>query len=230
MDKKYLIFVIIISLVFLCFCQYTNIKNKKLTESFTATNQINIDDNDKQLLKKFIEQDINDITPGIIVAIHTDDIPSGWVLCNGVNEWIDSNGEKHTTPNLSGRFLLGAGQGEQLTNRILNSKGGEEEHQLLISELPPHKHTGKTGIYDEITKEYTNDGKHEHTYKRATNKAGVACVYNNDEWFYSKEEEKGVSGSGHHQHVFVTDITGKNEKFNIMPPYYTVNYIIKTKE
>lgn len=232
MDKKYLIFVIIISLVFLCFCHYTNIKNKKSTESFAASNKIEISADEKQLLKKFIEQDVNDIPAGIIVSINSSVIPVGWVLCNGTNNWFDNkNKKKHKTPDLRGRFLLGSGTGANLTERVLNATGGSENHTLTTDQLPVHKHTGKTGIKG-LDGKYENDGAHNHIYQKPNAKGATGCGtgawYQSDpDWFYENTKEVSLSG-GNHQHAFTTDNKGEGKPFNIMPPFHVVSYIIKT--
>ena len=64
---------------------------------------------------------------GIIVAFSGDvsGIPQGWALCDGTNG----------TPDLRGRFILGAGQGTGLTERKLKDNGGEEMHTLTIDEI-----------------------------------------------------------------------------------------------
>jgi microcystin-dependent protein len=43
-------------------------------------------------------------------------------------------------PDARSRFLLPAGQGASLTNRILAATGGEENHQLTVAELAQHSH------------------------------------------------------------------------------------------
>ena len=52
-------------------------------------------------------------------------------------------GDDSTTfnlPDLRGRSPLGAGQGDNLTERSLGKTGGEEEHTLTIDEMPNHSH------------------------------------------------------------------------------------------
>jgi microcystin-dependent protein len=63
---------------------------------------------------------------GIIIwSGSVNNIPAGWVLCDG------SNG----TPDLRDRFVLGAGR-----NYAVDATGGESEHTLTIEEMPSHSH------------------------------------------------------------------------------------------
>ena len=62
------------------------------------------------------------------------DLPLGWSLCDGGTY----NG--YTTPDLRGRFILGAGSGSNLTARTVGVVGGTENHSLTIDEMPSHNH------------------------------------------------------------------------------------------
>ncbi len=53
--------------------------------------------------------------------------------------------KKLTIPDSRGRSLIGSGQGDGLTNRILGSSDGEERHRLTITEMPIHNHQIKEG-------------------------------------------------------------------------------------
>ena len=66
---------------------------------------------------------------GVIVAWNGGNPPASWATCNGANG----------TPDLSGRFILGAGQGNGLTNKPFSQTGGEENHKLTTNELPAYK-------------------------------------------------------------------------------------------
>jgi microcystin-dependent protein len=44
-------------------------------------------------------------------------------------------------PDLRGRVGIGAGQGADLTNRIMGQKSGEETHVLSTGEMPSHSHS-----------------------------------------------------------------------------------------
>ncbi len=96
-----------------------------------------------------------DLLPKFIVVAWAspDGVPKGWALCDGRKYKMNPTTgvvtllnmdsiEDNTviTPDLRGRFILGAGQGDGLTNRDFNKSGGEENHTLTIAELPQHRH------------------------------------------------------------------------------------------
>jgi microcystin-dependent protein len=82
---------------------------------------------------------LNIIPKGIIWPWHnpnnTSKIPQGWALCDGTLG----------TPDLRGRFILGSGQGTNLTNRTMGQTGGAETHVITIDEMPNHSHNITTG-------------------------------------------------------------------------------------
>lgn len=95
----------------------------------------------------------NDIPSGIIAmwsgAINN--IPSGWLLCNG------SNG----TPDLRDRFIVGAGNSYNV-----GTTGGEAVHTLSVAELPNHNHTASTSIsLSSVTA--ASAGGHTHTVSKS---------------------------------------------------------------
>lgn len=73
----------------------------------------------------------NLLPPGVIVAYHGADAPSGWVICDG----------KNGTPNLQGRFILGTGLGNGLTDRKFDTAGGTETVTLTEAQMPSHTHS-----------------------------------------------------------------------------------------
>lgn len=82
---------------------------------------------------------------GTVISYAGPTAPDGWLLCNGqaissatypaLNALIGNN-----VPDLQSRFIVGAGQGAGLSTRTLMQGGGEENHTLIISEIPSHTH------------------------------------------------------------------------------------------
>ena len=146
------------------------------------------------------------IPVGTIVMWSGDVIPAGWALCDGRNG----------RPDLRGRFVLGAGNGQGLTGRALNASGGEERHTLTIDELPVHSH----GI---------SDPGHSHAWSATRQMAGVDDNNNTSELSrgdrggqdaYSKGTSASTTGIG------ITN-TGGSKSHENMPPFWVLAYIIK---
>jgi hypothetical protein len=74
----------------------------------------------------------NLIPRGCIIAWYGDSIPPGWLLCNG-----DSG-----TPDLTSRFIVGAGNGKGLSNYNKNATGGNESVVMSVDQMPAHTHSG----------------------------------------------------------------------------------------
>ena len=94
----------------------------------------------------------NGVPIGTVVSFFGDTPPEGWLLCNGQ---IISNNERYKNlrkligdkvPDLRGRVVVGAGQTDGLSNRMIGEKGGEEGHALTIDELPEHEHGVQLGL------------------------------------------------------------------------------------
>ena len=69
------------------------------------------------------------------------DVPDGWALCDGRS----SNGR--TTPNLSGKFIVGYSSSDSDYNPV-GKTGGEKKHTLTVAEMPSHTHDMKFKSYD----------------------------------------------------------------------------------
>lgn len=135
---------------------------------------------------KYIEKQnlLGGIFPvGSIFMFGGSSAPDGWLLCDGseVNRSTYSDlftaigetfgiGDGSTTfnlPDFQGRSPVGVGSGSGLTPRALGDSGGEEEHQLSVSEMPAHRHNlsdndvsgeiaGRSGRSDTPTPYYTD--------------------------------------------------------------------------
>ena len=134
----------------------------------------------------------NYLPKGTIVAFNSATPPAGWTLCDG------NNG----TPDLRGRFILGAGQGTNLTNRKITTTGGAETHTLTIDQMPQHSHSAGGGSNSWLGA--NTDGRGWHNLPNKGNGGKT--------WTYF------ASGTAN---------TGGNQPHNIMPPYYVLTFIMK---
>jgi microcystin-dependent protein len=149
------------------------------------------------------------VPAGTIVMYNSSSPPAGWVLCDGANG----------TPDLRGRFILGAGQGVGLTNRNQWEKGGEETVALQTSQIPGHTH----GYADAFIVENWNWYNDQIGWNR-----------NHINW--KDEQSNGIKGSGDGDwdnspmgKWRTTDAgTGGGQAHNNMPPYYVLTFIMKT--
>lgn len=164
--------------------------------------------------------------------------PNGWVLCDGGSySRLDGSGSI-TSPDLRGRFVLGQGQGAGLTNRVLDATGGEETHQLTLSELASHTHSGTTD----------SDGAHVHSITDPGH-SHLMTINNVDDQNFSAQAGQlppadgstaintyqsgssttgiSVNSSGTHTHTFTTGSSGGDHAHNNMPPFYVLAYIMK---
>lgn len=151
------------------------------------------------------------VTPaGVIAAFAGSSAPTGWLLCDG-KEYdrrtypelarVFGNGFRFRVPDLRGRFVLGAS-----STHPAGEQGGEEKHTMTTAEMPRHQH--------QIGGESTQWG-------------GGAGIYQTD--FSGGGRWPGISsfGSGYLDRA-VAQVTGGSQPFNIMPPYLSMNFIIKT--
>lgn len=127
------------------------------------------------------------------------DLAPGWSLCDGGTY----NGYK--TPDLRGRFVLGAGSGTGLTARTVGVVGGTETHTLSVDEMPSHNHN--------LNSNY---------------KVLSPAAYSRD---LDNGRYNGVDNSGNALatlSAFDTSLKGGNQPHNNMPPFYVLCYICYT--
>lgn len=151
--------------------------------------------------KKYVDQQL--VIPSGIVVMWSgtaDDIPTGWALCNGENG----------TPDLRGRFILGAsGGGGDMLNlpesaiKGAHQTGGEAEHKLTINEMPSHRHSQD---YNTVYRDYVG-----------TNSAYSLPAYRE----FANDASDGQYIEGY------TLETGGGQSHNNMPLYYALCYIMK---
>lgn len=164
----------------------------------------------------------NSIPKGVIVMWSgtLDTIPAGWALCDGTND----------TPNLQGKFIVGTNP-----TTPIGSTGGSAQVTLTTEQLPSHSHP---------------TGSHTHTFNGNTGEAIAlltlgaydaanagpqkTTVYCNINSLNYTDEP--ITNTATHSHPFSgttnsatgnTQAVGSGKAINILPPYYTLAYIIK---
>ena len=151
---------------------------------------------------------------GSIIAFAGKNPPEGWLLCNGQQiadetKYVELRAVLgvNLVPNLSGRTLIGAGQGAGLTARPLYQQGGAETHKLAENELAEHHHFG----WGESSANNWGPG------------GATGGLYKNP-------RGGGFTGSkstDDDNYLYASTKTGESISFNIMQPFHVVNYIIK---
>ena len=145
-------------------------------------------------------------------------VPAGWALCDGLNG----------TPNLTDRFIVGAGAAY-----AIGATGGVDSVTLTTNQIPGHAHT--------ITGTTNTAGSHTHTLQlRATRRSAavsdVAVVTNNtnltntsDSAITTMSGENIARAAGDNTHTFsgTTSSLGGGASHENRPPYYALAFIMK---
>lgn len=153
---------------------------------------------------------------GVIVPIATADIPDGMLLCDGsiyakddyldlfavINPNLILSATTFKTPDLRGRFIMAAGEGDHPEYSI----GGEYVHYLTQSELAFHQHT-------------TNPHTHGYTLTTAVPTAAGEILGGAD---ITTAIPSLTGDSG-----YLTDNgAGGDQPHNTTPPYFVLRYAL----
>lgn len=171
-------------------------------------------DPNKYYTKDQVDDLLSQISPGgsdlmpigsiIMWGLGIDKIPDGWHQCNG------NTYDGITTPDLRDKFVIAAG-----TTYTKGNTGGNSKITLSLENLPKHDHRiyqnwGDNGDNNHLTSDVIgSDGK---IYR----KSDGAVIYNRP------DEVNAYSLTG-------TAGSDNPVSINIMPPYYALIYIMKTK-
>lgn len=159
------------------------------------------------------------VPPGTVTAFAGKTAPNGWLMCDGqsysiatyrdlynaIGTTYGGYGQSFQVPDLRGRFPVGKDTG---TFATLGGKGGEEKHTLTVAEMPSHQHSG-------------NDRAWHDKQKR-----------NGQQWFVGLSHDRGswmsnAANDGLTNQDTETGTTGGNQPHNNLPPYISLNFIIK---
>lgn len=167
----------------------------------------------------------HEVPTGTLLPFGGDAAPYGWLLCYGQSlprdtyatlfdvigtKFGSQSGTTFSLPDMRGRIPLGKdNMGGASANRVtatqadtIGQASGAEKHTLTTAEMPSHTHKSLEGI----------------TFK---DPAGSPHHENNAGRFYADMWQPDDA-------PYYTGSTGSNQPHNNMPPYLTLNYIIKT--
>jgi len=144
-------------------------------------------------------------------------IPAGWALCDGTTHGT------FVTPDLRGRFIVGAGQNSQPagneqdnTNYSVNDKGGVNKYKHTADEsgLPVHTHTS---------------APHTHKYWFTVNSDDTNKGADSNDKSAAKSNEITNEPYTHPETVIINNSTAQDAAVSHenRPAYYALAYIIK---
>ena len=157
-------------------------------------------------------------------------VPTGWLELNGqvvskslYPELATALGETAASfalPDFKGRTAVGIGSGfdQNSINRVfgVKEKSGEFDHQLTVSEMPSHSHTGTAA----------SAGAHTHSlgqlYKGANTDGRLNANANN-----TIAQQINTSSAGAHSHSLSINNAGSGVRHNNVQPYHSVRWAIK---
>lgn len=156
-----------------------------------------------------------------------------WLICDGRslsrNDYLalfnvigtsfgSESGDTFNLPDCRGRVMGAIGQGTDLTLRTLGQNVGEEEHKLLISEMPSHNHggvTNTTGAHNHTGTTNTT-GAHTHTQTTVNDDFNNSGTYpNSNTPSYPPYDSAGtktwpntINSNGDHSHTLNVNNNG----------------------
>lgn len=148
-------------------------------------------------------------------------IPEHWALCNGQNG----------TPNLTNRFIVGAGG-----TYAVGATGGSDTVTLSVAQMPSHNHSGSVTLTGLTTSEA---GSHNHNIRYGDNiNPNVPGGYSAVSYDHTNKAQTIVNyatqNAGAHTHTInassaTATLTpnGNSQAHENRPPYYALCYIMK---
>jgi microcystin-dependent protein len=143
-----------------------------------------------------------------------------WKLCDGTN--YSQYGI--TTPNLSGRFIVGAGEGNN--DYTTGDTGGATTVTLTPDQMPSHTHTQVTGTeakhYHHLAASEVDDHNYPPTVANTGTTPYAAGTDDQSDMDYGADY---TSYSGNHTHTI--NATGGGGAHENRPPFYALCYIMR---
>lgn len=200
--------------------------------------------------KQFVTQAEKDswssgqIPIGGIIMWNGTKIPDGWALCNGQT----ING--HVTPDLRGRFIVGAypGKGnydvgksggsiENSPGRLTSSRNGAHDHsgstgkyKLMSSDIPVHSHEFKNYYCAARPDDDRREGS---SYGHDRIEVGIGsggADYNNDNAYYRMMDTNSSGKPDHSRNAHSHSISNDGvHSHNVSLPYYVLAFIMRVK-
>lgn len=136
---------------------------------------------------------------GTIVAFWVySGIPEGWYLCDG--QVVNVRGQQYTTPNLKGKFIMGANMNIPTERGNNYTTGGDNFPKLVWNQLPPHTHdfyfSWPTLRYEDTIFNESAGYDVGFSYRQFTNKGSRGGMdYDNVQFYVSKSVERGSDGN-----------------------------------
>ncbi len=182
----------------------------------TTTSRVDFKVSKKSKAVHLPTNDYYDIMPKGAIMIWSGtaaDIPLGWGVCNGDKYATSVNKlDSITTPDLSGRFIVGAGTNPMHTYSA-HDVGGTDSVSITLETMASHKHYSRdTGHVHEIEVTYYNNGP---TGDNANDREyGTGQIYINP-------------NTGNTNVTIHDDFTGGGKAHENTPAFYSLVYIIK---
>lgn len=181
-----------------------------------------------------VNVEVDSMPIGTISMFAGSTAPTGYLLCQGqaVSRTTYANlftvigttygtGNGSTTfnlPNLQGKFALG-----KSSSHALASTGGAETVTLTTNQIPAHTHGNKSLVG--MFRAYGDTGSIGESGDGTVITSGIVSTDGSFDWApgYENRRGYGVKIDASHEHTSV----GGGAAHDNMPPYQTVNYIIK---
>ena len=190
------------------------------------------------------------VPSGTIVMFGGAAAPDGWLMCDGtsydttakatlfdaIGYQFGGTGTNFNVPDLEQKFPIGPGG-----SKSIGDTGGAENVTLALSQIPSHIHSGSTGSSSHSHSGNTGSaGSHDHNlnFRQGGNisslRAGTggrtsgSTVTDSITVASVGNHTHGINLSGgSHSHSVSIGSAGGGGPHNNMPPYLTINFIIK---